>query len=214
MVRAPLPPTTSSAAPSGDCEEPTCARHRHRDQGSLGMRSDRRTVQPRRSSPRCRCRVTAARTSPRAGAPGARSSRQLRRRARARDARSRRPRLEAAGRAPRQSRVGRRRQGQPASRELVGVEVADRVQQCGLEPREGEVEPGDPRDRKRVGIRVTGGREPVELPSSGVAEPEEPRALVERLTGGIVERRADHLERPPLAARRGAACGRRSQGGR
>ena len=83
--------------------------------------------------------------------------------------------------------------------ELRVAEVAHGVEQRRLEPGEREVEPGHARDRERERLGVALAREPVDLGAAGVAEPEQPRALVERLAGGVVERRAEPLERAALA---------------
>src|SRR3954465_10151040 len=76
--------------------------------------------------------------------------------------------------------------------ELIRRQVLDGVQQCSLEPREREVEPGHPRDGKVVRAGVSPARNTVDLGAAGVAEPEEARSLVESLPRGVVERRAEH----------------------
>ena len=79
-----------------------------------------------------------------------------------------------------------------AARGLLLPEVADLVEQRGLQAREREVQPGHPRGRRegergRVAVRgELGQRRP-----AGVAEAEQPRALVERLAGRVVERLAE-----------------------
>src|SRR5439155_142894 len=65
--------------------------------------------------------------------------------------------------------------------ELPCGQVPDRVQQRGLQAGEREVEPGDPRNGKLVRARVAVAREAVDLRAAGIAEPEEPRPLVEGL---------------------------------
>ena len=85
--------------------------------------------------------------------------------------------------------------------ELGRGEVAHRVQERGLEAGEREVEAGDARDRERERRRVAVPREPVDLGAAGIAEPEQPRALVECLPGRVVERRAEHVEPRPVAHR-------------
>ncbi len=79
------------------------------------------------------------------------------------------------------------------------AEVASRVEQRGLHAREGEVEAVEPGDGEREGRRVAALREPVELGAAGIAEAEQPSALVERLAGGVVECRSEHLEAAALA---------------
>ena len=73
-----------------------------------------------------------------------------------------------------------------------GREVSRRVEERRLEAGEGEVEARHAGDGEVVGGRVAVAREPVELAAARVVEPEEPRALVERLAGRVVERRAEH----------------------
>ena len=63
-----------------------------------------------------------------------------------------------------------------------------------LRPEKEKSRPGDARDRERERLGVTLARQLVELGPARVAEPEQPSALVERLAGGIVDRRAQHLE--------------------
>src|SRR5262245_1771390 len=86
--------------------------------------------------------------------------------------------------------VGRGEVGAPAL-ELVRREVADRVEQGGLEPGKREVEAGHACDREGVRLGVAVACEAVELGAPGVAQAEQAGALVERLPGGVVERRAD-----------------------
>ena len=62
-----------------------------------------------------------------------------------------------------------------------------------MSPENEKSRPGHARDREVVGRRVAVAREPVELAAARVAEPEQPRALVEGLAGGVVERRAEHV---------------------
>ncbi len=142
------------------------------------MRSARRTP----PSPRCRCRAEAARSTPRATPHEARSSPPRRRRLRPSCRRSA-PRLRAAvPRARGRSRAGRRRRGPRAPPlELSVGEVAAGVEEGGLQPREGEIEPGHPGDRKRerVGVAVSG--EAVDDRASRIPEPEQPCPFVERL---------------------------------
>ena len=83
--------------------------------------------------------------------------------------------------------------------ELRLGEVAHGVEQGGLEAREREVEPRDACHWERKGVGVTLSRESIELRASRVAEPEQPRPLVERLARGIVEGRAEDLEARPVA---------------
>src|SRR5919198_290661 len=83
--------------------------------------------------------------------------------------------------------------------ELGGREVADGVEKCRLQPREGEVESRDARDREGVGLRIALAREPVEGGAARIAEAEEACALVEGLAGGVVDRRPDPAEAAVLA---------------
>ena len=78
-------------------------------------------------------------------------------------------------------RAPRRRRGREPRRER------------GLHAGEGEVEPGDARDRKRERLGVALAREAVDRRAAGIAEPEQSRALVERLAGRVVERRAEDV---------------------
>src|SRR4029079_17395581 len=70
--------------------------------------------------------------------------------------------------------------------------VLDYVEQCCLEPREGEVEPGHARDGEVVRAGVSRSRDAVDLGAAGVTEPEQARSLVEGLSRGVVDRRAKH----------------------
>src|SRR5205085_7350337 len=63
-----------------------------------------------------------------------------------------------------------------------------------LHSREGEVETGDARDRERERFRISVAGQPVERGTARIAEPQEARALVERLAGRVVERRPDHAK--------------------
>ena len=98
-------------------------------------------------------------------------------------------------------------------RERFVVQVAHGVEERGLDPREGEVEPGHARDRERERLGVAHAGEGVDRGAARVAEAEQPRALVERLAGCVVERRPEPLRTtrdsltasssvwPPLASR-------------
>src|SRR4029079_13853134 len=70
--------------------------------------------------------------------------------------------------------------------------VLDYVEQCCLEPREGEVEPGHARDGEVVRAGVSRSRDAVDLGAAGVTEPEQARSLVEGLSRGVVEPRTKH----------------------
>ena len=83
--------------------------------------------------------------------------------------------------------------------DLLLSEVAQRVEERGLEPREREVEAVDAGDREPECLWIAVLREPVDRGTARVAEPEEPRALVERLACGVVERRAEPLRPAALA---------------
>ena len=100
-------------------------------------------------------------------------------------------RLRALDERPHDRALVRRGEIGAAALELVGSEVADRVEERRLEAREREVEPGNARDRERVGLGITLARETVELGAAGVAEAEQARTLVEGLAGRVVERRPD-----------------------
>ena len=89
--------------------------------------------------------------------------------------------------------VGRGKVGATAL-QLVLVELSHRVEQGSLDPREGEVEAWHARDREGERLGVAVARQPVELCAAGVAEPEQPCALVEGLPGRVVERPAQDLE--------------------
>ena len=73
--------------------------------------------------------------------------------------------------------------------ELVGRQPADRVEQRSLHAGEGEVETLETRDRKVERLRVAVRGQPVERGAARVAETEQACALVERLAGGVVDRR-------------------------
>src|SRR5206468_7476943 len=62
--------------------------------------------------------------------------------------------------------------------ELVRGQIANRVEQRGLESRERKVETGNARDRKRVRRGIAVARERVDRSPAGIAEAEQPRALV------------------------------------
>ena len=83
-----------------------------------------------------------------------------------------------------------------ALREAIVAKVARRVDERRLEAREAEVEARvarhRDRERERVGIAVA--RDPLDLRAARVAEAEDPRRLVERLAGGVVERLTEDLE--------------------
>src|SRR5581483_7132687 len=97
-----------------------------------------------------------------------------------------------------------------AALELVRRQVADGVEERRLDAGEREIEAVDARDREVVGLGVALAREPVDRGAARVAEPEQPRALVERLAGGVVERRPEdaeaavilHVEQQRVAAAR------------
>src|SRR6185437_11241137 len=76
---------------------------------------------------------------------------------------------------------------------LLLSQLADRVQERRLQPREREVEPRYARDGEVVGTRISFSRQHVDLAPARVAEPEQARALVERLACGVVERRPEQL---------------------
>src|SRR5581483_10021092 len=78
-------------------------------------------------------------------------------------------------------------------------ELAHRVEKRRLDAGEREVEPRDAGDRERERIGVAAGRQPVELGAARIAEAEQARTLVERLTGRVVDRRAVDDEAAALA---------------
>src|SRR5436305_1591774 len=84
-------------------------------------------------------------------------------------------------------RPGRRRGGPP------GPLARQRVQHRRLEPAEAEVETllVQERARQADGLRVAGRRLALDRRAAGEAEAEQGRHLVERLAGGVVERRAE-----------------------
>src|SRR3954471_11590837 len=95
--------------------------------------------------------------------------------------------------------VARRQVGGEA-RGLLLPELAHLVEQRGLQAREREVEPGDPRcGRELERARVAGRRELRERRAARIAESEQPRALVERLAGRVVERLPHRLVAPVVA---------------
>ena len=101
--------------------------------------------------------------------------------------------------------------------ELFRAQVPHRVEQCGLQAGEGEVQARDAGDGEAVRLRVALAGEPVDRGSAGVAEPQEPRTLVEGLTRRVVERRPEdrealavtHVEKQRVAAARQQAEERR-----
>ena len=71
-------------------------------------------------------------------------------------------------------------------------EIAHLVEQGGLQPREREVEAGQPSSGWELErVRVAVASQPLERGAARIAEAEQPRALVERLAGGVVERLAE-----------------------
>src|SRR5207247_888317 len=101
--------------------------------------------------------------------------------------------------------------------QLVGPKLAHLVQERGLEPREGEVEARNAGDREcdRLGVALS--CPPIDRRAARIAEAEQPRTLVERLAGGVVERRPEdgeasvllHVEEQRAAAAREEAQERR-----
>ena len=78
--------------------------------------------------------------------------------------------------------------------DLLVAELSHLVEERGLEAREREVEARHASDWELEGLGVTLLRQAVDLGSTGIAEAEQPGALVERLAGRVVERRAQNLE--------------------
>ena len=125
--------------------------------GSRGSAAARRSARPRRSSPRCRCRARTGGTFSSTPSPAARS-RSSRFAATPPPIASRAPGSAFSARSTRRisastiaclvggGEVGR------AARRLLLAQVAHRVQQRGLEPREREVEARDP--LRRAGTRT------------------------------------------------------------
>src|SRR5581483_1376147 len=91
-----------------------------------------------------------------------------------------------------------RRQVGAAAVELFGVELAHGVEERGLDAGEGEIEAGDAGDGKGEGGRVALARGEIDRGAARIAEAEQPSALVERLAGRVVERRADDAEAAPV----------------
>src|SRR5204862_6156514 len=100
-------------------------------------------------------------------------------------------RLDALDERPHDRALIARREIGAAPLELVRPKVADGVEKRRLQPREREVETRHTRHGKRVGLRIALPRERVERRAARVREAEQARPLVERLTGGVVERRAE-----------------------
>ena len=179
--------------------------------GSAGRAAPARSARRSRSSPRCRC--TARLGDVHLGSELAEAPAQL---AVGRDAAADRqavqPRtLEGALGADDQALDDRGLEGGGevggALGRALGPELADRVEQRRLQPGEREVEPLR-RTRLRAPPRAASPGEPgkenasgsppaASFDSAGPArepEPEHPRALVERLARGVVERPPEHLE--------------------
>ena len=73
-------------------------------------------------------------------------------------------------------------------------QVADAVEQGGLQPGEREVQSRHPRaGGKREGLGITVAGQPLQGRAAGISEPQQTRALVEGLAGGVIERLAQHL---------------------
>ena len=218
---APSPPPAASSATAthehgGEAAAVRPAMHTRRDQGNEDREGACRTGRRRRSSRRCRCRARAARSA----APGsaARSSELAATPPTTRD-RSARRRSAAASRPlderPHDRPLVATRRGRPGARSSLA--------RRGRAPRRA-ARSSARRTRSRARrSRATGNenasgspvaREPVDRRAARVAEPEQPRALVERLAGGVVERRAEHAVAARGRARRAAACARRSRAGR
>ena len=83
-----------------------------------------------------------------------------------------------------------------------------------MRPENEKSRPGHAGDGEVVRARVAVAREPVDLAPARIAEPEQARALVERLARRVVERRAEQLAARCASGRRGASCARRSRAGR
>ena len=89
----------------------------------------------------------------------------------------------------------------PSGVELRLVQLANDVEERGLETREREVEAGDPRNREVEHRRVSLRGDAIDRRSARVAETEQTRSLVERLARCIVERGPQPLGSPALSAR-------------
>ena len=111
--------------------------------------------------------------------------------------------------------AGRRRRGRPGAARLLLAEVAQRVEQRGLQP--GEARSRARRRRRARGKSKAAGSpscgEPLEVRAAGERQAEQARALVERLAGGVVERRAEDLEARGGPRRARGTCGRRWRSG-
>ena len=68
-----------------------------------------------------------------------------------------------------------------------------------MSPENEKSRPSHTRDREPERLRIAVLREPVDRGAARVAEPEEPRALVERLARRVVERRPEPLRPAALA---------------
>src|SRR5690348_8880514 len=197
---APLPPAASSAAVAAAARTARTAAYPASARGVRIEAEVRRIGERSRETPgrRDHRRVVGAELERRQRGVGKRGTQLRVRRDAADDRDARRPELRRSlAHAPderaddgvliRRSEIG------PPSFELARGQVTGRVQQRGLQPGEGEVSPRNARDRKVVGLGVAVPREPVDLAAARIAEAEQPRALVERLPGRIVQRRPEHV---------------------
>ena len=125
-------------------------------------------------------------------------------------------RARRAGSAPRRSRARRRRRGRRRARaRLLLPQVAHRVEQRGLQAREGEVEARDARggrerERGRVARSAPASTAPAR-PDSG--SPSSRAPLSNASPGRVVERAPEHLVARPARSRAPAACGRPRRAG-
>src|SRR5262249_38546758 len=80
------------------------------------------------------------------------------------------------------------------------TEIADLVDQCGLHPAEGEVQPSLTHCLREVErLRISIPRRSLDRGATGISQAEQPGALVEGLAGGIVDGLAENLEAGWLA---------------
>ena len=121
-------------------------------------------------------------------------------------------RARRAARAPRRSRAGRTPRGR-ARRSAAASSPSSRTvySSAVFRPAKEKSRPATrARDRERRRPRGSPSRgQALERRAAGERQAEHPRALVERLAGGVVERRAEHLEAVVVRRRARGTCGRR-----
>src|SRR5262249_20787424 len=86
------------------------------------------------------------------------------------------------------------REVSPQPLRLVFAELADAIQERRFEACDREAQPAQPRTGpKRERLRTPVAREPLERRPAGIPESEQARAFVKCLSGGVVERLAEHV---------------------